>query len=135
MLLQISSSFGEEAWKARLQDITRKTAAATGIRNVAVTMRRTPSASQAVFAAAYTNGSETVVSPRYQLQVVDRVGSGDAFSAGIVYSAIHGRSAADTVCFAAAACAMKHEIVSDINYSTVAEIEALKAQTGYDVKR
>ena len=30
---------------------------------------------------------------------------------------------------------MKHEIISDINYSTVAEIEALKNQQGYDVRR
>ena len=73
--------------------------------------------------------------PLYDLQVVDRVGSGDAFSAGIVYSVIHGKPVQDTVCFAAAACAMKHEIVSDIDYATVAEIEALKENMGFDVKR
>lgn len=135
MLLQIKSSFGEDQWQERLQDMARKTAELTEIAKVAVTMRRTPSASEAVFCAAYTNGCETAVSPRYRLQVVDRVGSGDAFSAGVVYSLIHNRSVADTVCFAAAACAMKHEIVSDINYSTVEEIEALKENMGFDVKR
>ena len=135
MLLGIRSSYGEDAYEERLVDVAKQAAKQTGISNVAVTMRRTPSASRAVFCAAYVRGGESAVSPRYDLQVVDRVGSGDAFSAGIVYSMIHNKSVEDAVCFASAACAMKHEIVSDINYSSVAEIEALKNAQGYDVRR
>lgn len=135
MLLGIRSSYAEEAYEERLVDVAEQTKALTGISNVAVTMRRTPSASRAVFCAAYVRGEEAAVSPRYDLQVVDRVGSGDAFSAGIVYSAIHNKAAKDAVCFASAACAMKHAIISDINYSTVAEIEDLKERQGYDVRR
>lgn len=135
MLLQIASTYGDENYRDRLLDMAKQAAEKTDISNVAVTMRRTPSASRAGFCAAYIQGAEGAVSPRYDLQVVDRVGSGDAFSAGIVYSVIHGKPVEDAVCFAAAACAMKHEIISDINYSTVAEIEALKNQQGYDVRR
>ena len=135
MLLQICPEQDDEHWEERLKAVAEKTATMTGIQNVAVTMRRTPSASQAIFCAAYTDGCETMVSPQYRLQVVDRVGSGDAFSAGMVYGALHGKTVADTVCFAAAACAMKHQIVSDINFSTVTEIEALKENMGYDVRR
>lgn len=135
LLLGITSQYGEQQWQQRLQDVVAQVWEKTGIRHVAVTMRRTPSASQAVFCAAYTDGTETAVSPQYHLQVVDRVGSGDAFSAGLLYGIIHGKSVADTVCFASAACAMKHEIVSDINYSTVDEIQALKENMGFDVKR
>ena len=135
MLLQICPEQDDEHWEERLKAVAEKTATMTGIQNVAVTMRRTPSASQAIFCAAYTNGNETMVSPQYRLQVVDRVGSGDAFSAGMVYGALHGKTVADTVCFAAAACAMKHQIVSDINFSTVTEIEALKENMCYDVRR
>ena len=135
MLLQIDSRYGEQQRKERLRDIAYQAAEITGISNVAVTVRRTPSASEAVFSAAYLSQGEFAVSPEYRLQVVDRVGSGDAFSAGLIYGVIHGMSAEDAVCFAAAASAMKHEIVSDINYSTVAEIEALKKQQGYDVRR
>ena len=135
MLLGMDSDYGEEQWEKRIVDIAQKTVKLTGIPNVAVTMRRTPSASRAIFGAAYTDGEETAVSPLYELQVVDRVGSGDAFSAGIVYSLIRKKSIQDAVCFAAAACAMKHEIVSDIDYAAVAEIEALKENMGFDVKR
>ena len=135
MLLEIGSDYGENQWQDRIADIAAKAAEKTGISNVAVTMRRTPSASRAIFAAAYARGGEIAVSPLYDLQVVDRVGSGDAFSAGLVYSVIHGKTSRDTVCFAAAACAMKHEIVSDIDYATVAEINALKENMGFDVRR
>lgn len=135
MLLQISSTYGEENYRERLLDMAKQAAEKTDISNVAVSMRRTPSASRAIFSAAYIRNGEAAVAPQYDLQVVDRVGSGDAFSAGIVYAALHERKVEDAVCFAAAACAMKHEIVSDINYSTVSEIEALKNQQGYDVRR
>lgn len=135
LLLQLSSRYGEDQPEKRLQDMTGQVSKATGIPNAAVTVRRTPSASKAVFYAGYTDGKEFAMSPQYHLQVVDRVGSGDAFSAGFLYGVIHGKSVADTVCFAAAACAMKHEIVSDINFSTVKEIEALKESTGFDVRR
>ena len=135
MLLQIGSAYGEGQRCQRLADSAEQTAKLTGISHVAVTMRRTPSASEAIFCAAcYANG-EVAHSPLYRLPVVDRVGSGDAFSAGYVYSVIHGKAVRDAVCFAAAACAMKHEIVSDINFSTVAEIEALKENMGFDVRR
>lgn len=135
LLLQISSQYGEDQPQERLKDMTHQVSSITGIPNVAVTVRRTPSASNAVFYAAYTDGSTVALSPQYHLQVVDRVGSGDAFSAGFLYSVIHGKSVADTVCFAAASCAMKHEIVNDINFATVSEIEALKESTGFDVRR
>lgn len=135
LVLGIRSQYGEEQRCQRLADIAEQTAKATGISRVAVTMRRTPSASEAIFCAACYDGGEVAHSPLYRLPVVDRVGSGDAFSAGYVYSVIHGKSLADTVCFAAAACAMKHEIISDINFSTVKEIEALKENMEFDVRR
>lgn len=135
LLLKVSSRYGEDQRAQRLEEIATQVAEHTGISNVAVTVRRTPSASEAVFSGAYLSNGEFAISPEYRLQVVDRVGSGDAFSAGLLYGVIHGLTAQDTVCFAAAASAMKHEIVSDINYSSVAEINALKENRGYDVKR
>lgn len=135
LLLQVSSQHGEDQREKRLREIATQVSERTGISNVAVTVRRTPSASAAVFSAGYLAEGEFALSPEYHLQVVDRVGSGDAFSAGLLYGVIHGMSVQDTVCFAAAASAMKHEIVSDINYSSVEEINALKENRGYDVKR
>ena len=63
MLLGICSDYGEDQWEKRLMDIAEKTTELTGISNVAVTMRRTPSASRAIFGAAYMDAEETAVSP------------------------------------------------------------------------
>ena len=46
-----------------------------------------------------------------------------------------GSNAADSVRFAAASCAMKHEISDDINFASVKEIGDLVEKRGFDVKR
>jgi 2-dehydro-3-deoxygluconokinase len=107
----------------------------TAIGNIAVTARRTLSADHTLFCASYFDGSAFVMSPRYEIYPLDRVGSGDAFSAGLVYGGIKGYSVSECVSFAAASCAMKHEIADDINLASVNEIRALMEKRGFDVKR
>ena len=134
-LLTIGSEYGEEERKERLSDIIAKTRAATGIERIAVTVRRTPSASESVFFAAYSDGCSFALSDIYRIKVLDRVGSGDAFSAGLVYAIANEYSVADTVDFATASCVMKHEITNDINFASVEEIKSIIGRTSSDVRR
>ena len=133
--MNINSDHGEDQIRDRLTDITTKVSGKTGIPNIAVTVRRTISADHTVFYASYYDGRELALSPKYDLYPLDGVGSGDAFSAGLIYSVKKGSNAADSVRFAAASCAMKHEISNDINFSSVEEINSLMANRGLDVKR
>lgn len=135
MLLGVSTSFGEEEREARLKDIAAQTRALLGIEKIAVTVRRTPSASDAVVCAAFSDGKDFAVSPEHRVHVVDRVGSGDAFSAGLVYALHEGKDVQEAVCFAAASNAVKHTIVSDVNFASVGEIERVMNQAGFDVRR
>ncbi|MBA9076339.1 MULTISPECIES: sugar kinase [Rufibacter] len=57
-------------------------------------------------------------------QILDKVGSGDCFMAGLIYGFYHGKSAAETLEFATAAAFKKLFILSDATTSTVADIEA-----------
>ena len=134
-ILGIQTSFSEEQIKERLTCITDSVAERTGIKNIAVTVRRTLSADHTVFYASYFDGEELEISPKYELYPLDRVGSGDAFSAGVIYSVLNGYSAAECVRFAAASCAMKHEIANDINFASVEEIRAIMESRGADVMR
>jgi 2-dehydro-3-deoxygluconokinase len=61
--------------------------------------------------------------------IVDRVGAGDSFAAGLIYALDSDRyaSLADAVRFAAAASCLKHSIAGDFNYVALDEIEALTA--------
>jgi 2-dehydro-3-deoxygluconokinase len=135
MILGIKSEFGEDSRERRLRDIAEQTRTLLGIPDIAVTVRRTLSASDAVTYAAFLSGESFAVSPEYHTHVVDRVGSGDAFSAGLIYGLTKGYSVTDTVGFAAASCAIKHTITNDINFSDPDEIGKLMKNGAPDVRR
>ena len=135
MIFGISSEYGEDETEKRLNDISKKTMEYTGINNIAVTVRRTISSSETVIYSAYREGEAFAMSPVRRVPVIDRVGSGDAFSAGLVYGISNGYSPKDAVDFAAASCAFKHTVARDINFSTVDEIKNLAKSGSCDVKR
>ncbi len=67
--------------------------------------------------------------------VVDRIGTGDAFAAGLIYGLQHFDDE-KALHFANAACAVKHTILGDINYSSVEDIlEVMNGDSGGRIKR
>jgi 2-dehydro-3-deoxygluconokinase len=95
-----------------------------------ITLRASHSASRNDWSACVVErdggGSRFVASRRYALtDMVDRVGAGDAFSAGLLYGLVTGRAVADALEFATAASVLKHSIPGDVNRVGVAEVEAL----------
>jgi 2-dehydro-3-deoxygluconokinase len=75
------------------------------------------------FTTLYTDG-ELQQSQEYLLdQILDKVGSGDCFMAGLIYGFYHKRAPADILAFATAAAVNKLFILSDATTSTVADIE------------
>ncbi len=135
MILGITSFYGEKDRENRLRDITVKVQEHTGIDNVAVTVRRTISSDETIVYAAYRQKEAFSQSPERRVFVVDRVGSGDAFSAGLIYGTVNNYTVEACVNFASAACVMKHTITKDINFATVQEIDNLINTNAYDVRR
>lgn len=135
MVFGISSEYGEDNPYERLEDVTERIKKYTGIDNVAVTVRRTISASETIIYAGYRQNEEFAMSPQRRIQVVDRVGSGDAFSAGLIYAYNKGFNTQDSVNFASASSAFKHTVIKDINFATVEEIKGLIRSQEFDVKR
>lgn len=64
-------------------------------------------------------------SEKYKIHIVDRVGGGDSFTAGIIYGLSTGMSLQDTIEFAAAASCLKHSIEGDFNRVTAEEVMQL----------
>lgn len=95
------------------------------LRYVALTERRTFSAEVNSFCAKLYDGENLYSSEKYRMEIVDRVGGGDAFAAGLIDALRNGKNARDAVRFAAAAGCLKHTVEGDMNPATVAEIEAL----------
>lgn len=94
---------------------------------VITTLRGSISASHNSWAGLLYDGSQFYESPTYQItHIVDRVGGGDSFMAGLIYGLLtwpgDDQKALD---FAVAASCLKHTIYGDANLATVAEVEAL----------
>jgi 2-dehydro-3-deoxygluconokinase len=67
-----------------------------------------------------------LLSRKYEItHIVDRVGGGDSFAAGLIYGLIHLGSPAEALEFAVAASCLKHSIPGDFNRFTVDEVQAL----------
>ncbi|MBN1119530.1 MAG: sugar kinase [Anaerolineae bacterium] len=96
------------------------------LRYQAITLRESFSASHNGWSACLYDGREFTVSRRYDItDIVDRVGGGDSFAAGLIYGLHSGMAAEDAPNFAAAASCLKHSISGDANLVTLAEVNRL----------
>lgn len=94
-------------------------------RYIALSERRTFGAEDNSFCAKLYDGKNLYSSAKYRIDIVDRVGGGDAFAAGLIYALRNGQDTQDAVNFAAAASCLKHSVEGDFNPATVAEINSL----------
>ena len=94
---------------------------------VAITLRESKSAFDNDWSAMLYDvaSNEYCFSKLYHLHIIDRVGGGDSFGGGLIYSLLNGKSTQEAVEFAVAASALKHSIESDFNHVTVDEVEKL----------
>ena len=112
-------------------DVARRLVAAyPNLKAVAITLRRSISASDNVWGAMLYAGGRAFFSRDYNVHIVDRVGGGDSFAAGLVYALGSGYGPQEVVEFAAAASCLKHSIELDVNLSTLDEIKRLASGDG-----
>ena len=113
------------AYRAVAEQITRELGPST----VAITLRESLSASDNGWSAVLWDGKANQFhqSQRYDLRLVDRIGGGDSFAAGLIYGLLTGRSPADSLRFAVAASALKHSVPGDFNRVSVDEVDRLAA--------
>ena len=109
------------------RSVAEQLCARFGFKAVAITLRGSISASDNDWAAMLYTGGETYFSPTYHIRIVDRVGGGDSFGAGLIYAMLNGKSPQDTVNFAVASSCLKHSIEHDFDLVSVSEVEALAA--------
>jgi 2-dehydro-3-deoxygluconokinase len=101
------------------------------LRLVAITLRESKSASHNGWSACLHNRTEFLLSRRYEItHIVDRVGAGDAFAAGLIFGLLNLRSQAESLEFAAAASCLKHSLPGDFSRFTREEVERLAAGGG-----
>ena len=101
------------------------------VKKVAITLRESKSADINFWAAALNNGSEFIVSRKYEMyDIVDRVGGGDSFAGGLIYGLNELGSDKEALEFAVAASCLKHTIDGDFNRVTLDEVMKLAKGDG-----
>jgi len=114
----------------RYVDVAKKLTDKFKFKGVAITLRESFSASHNGWSGLYFTGGEASFSRRYDIQIVDRVGGGDSFAAGLIYALGKKKPPQAAIEFAAAASCLKHSIPGDYNMVSLAEVEALLGGDG-----
>lgn len=101
------------------------------VKKVAITLRESKSADINFWAAALNNGTDFIVSRKYEMyDIVDRVGGGDSFAGGLIYGLNVLGDDKEALEFAVAASCLKHTIDGDFNRVTVDEVLKLAKGDG-----
>ena len=114
------------------KSVAKQLADRFGFQMVAITLRESHSAFDNGWSAMLYNVAkdEYCFSKKYDLHIVDRVGGGDSFGGGLIYSLLSGKDTQAAVEFAVAASALKHSIEGDYNMVTAPEVEKLAGGDG-----
>ena len=110
---------------AAYEDVASRMIARFDLRCVASTLRESISATDNIWSACLHDGQVFHISRKYPIHIVDRVGSGDAFAAGLIHGILQQMNSRDALEFAAAAGCLKHSYHGDSNQARTAEVAAL----------
>ena len=105
--------------------VAKKLTERFNFKGVAITLRESKSANDNDWSGMLYTDNQAYFSKKYSMHIVDRVGGGDSFGGGLIYSLISGKDSQSAIEFAVAASCLKHSIEGDFNQVSVKEVEAL----------
>lgn len=106
-------------------DVAKQLTQRFGCKSVAITLRESSSAVDNTWSAMLYTDHQAYFSKKYAVHIVDRVGGGDSFGAGLIYALLHQKTPQQAIEFAVGASCLKHAIEGDYNRVSVEEIETL----------
>ncbi|MEG0014641.1 MAG: sugar kinase [Cellulosilyticaceae bacterium] len=112
------------------KDVAKQLVERFNFKYVAITLRGSISANDNNWAAMLYDTKDFFFSKNYLVHIVDRVGGGDSFGAGLIYSLISNYAPQEAIEFAVAASCLKHAVEGDYNRVTVDEVKTLAGGDG-----
>ena len=109
------------------KEVARSLVKRFGFKQCAITLRESLSANDNNWAAMLYDGTDFYFSKKYAVHIVDRVGGGDSFGAGLIYANLKGMEPQEGLEFAVAASCLKHTIEGDFNMVQADEVKKLAA--------
>jgi len=122
--------YGGKLNKEGYKSVAKQLMDTFGFEKVAITLRTSISANDNDWAGMLFDGDNYCFSKEYHLHIVDRVGGGDSFGAGLIYALLNGKDTQQAIEFAVAASALKHTVEGDFNRVSVSEVEKLAGGDG-----
>lgn len=96
-----------------------------GFKIIASSLRESYSASDNGWSALVYDGDNFHHTKKYNVRIIDRVGSGDSFASGLIYGLVTGMPMPEAAEFGVAASALKHTIPGDLNHATLSDVKEL----------
>lgn len=112
------------------KEVAKKLTDRFGFKKVAITLRTSISASENNWSGMLYEDGKSYFSKEYNMKIVDRVGGGDSFGAGLIYACLNNYEPQKTIEFAVAASCLKHSIEGDFNMVSVSEVQTLAGGDG-----
>ncbi len=112
------------------KDVFRQMKEKFGFKFIASSLRESYSASDNGWSALVYDGTDFHHTKKYNVRIIDRVGSGDSFASGLIYGLVTGMSMKDASEFGVAASALKHTIPGDLNHATLSDVKELMKGDG-----
>ena len=106
-------------------EVAKKLTDKFGFKGVAITLRESVSANDNNWSGMLYTGGKPYFGKKYAMHIVDRVGGGDSFGGGLIYSLLNGYEPQAAIEFAVAASCLKHSIEGDYNLVSLAEVKNL----------
>ena len=117
--------YGGKLNEAGYISVAEKLSEKFGFKGVAITLRESLSASDNHWSGMLYTGGQAYFSKKYAVHIVDRVGGGDSFGGGLIYSLLNGYAPQKAIEFAVAASCLKHSIEVAYNLVSASEVESL----------
>ena len=115
--------------------VAEKLAQTFGLKIVAITLREDLSVWKNNWTAIAYQDGKIFRDKKYEVEIVDRVGAGDAFTSGLLYGWLRLKDVQKGIHYGNAFAALKHTLPGDFNWSTMEEVEALLKGGGLRISR
>lgn len=126
--VKVAGEVSAERYLTVVRDLTKRF---PNLRKIGITLRGSISASHNTWNAVLYDGKQLYSTTKYDItNVIDRLGTGDAFTGALIYCLLSRKNDQAALDFATAASAMKHSIPFDPNLVSVQEVESLLSEGG-----
>jgi 2-dehydro-3-deoxygluconokinase len=115
--------------------VAEKLAKAFKFKVVAITLREDLSVLKNNWTAIAYQDGKLFKDRTYEVEIVDRVGAGDSFTAGFLYAWIKDKNVEQGVRYGNAFAALKHTLPGDFNWNTLEEVEGQLKGAGLRISR